>query len=299
MKIINFTTQWKNNNFNIKIFTFNFIYKYFSFFLKPFLIKTKKKSDFKIELELISDKNLKIKNKYLNYDRIISNKKIKTIISINNIGVLLLKTILKKIYNSRHIGLNELTMMIIRIGIFEPIEFKLSKLNFKMIHACSFILSKKKILIIGGSKQGKSTIINYIFSNKLYKNILSDNYVFIKKNKILTLFEPSRHNNFSYKYNYYGRGSKHIIDKQECYIDIVIFLERGAETSLKKISTSELIKYYSSIEKTSNEGINFIKKNDPLFKKTKLSIDIKKKYHLIMKNGLENINQTIKILKTI
>ena len=165
-------------------------------------------------------------------------------------------------------------MAIIRKGVIEPIEFYFSNNNIFLLHASGVVINQKGVVFIGGSKQGKSTLFNYIYNNKLADQYLSDNYIFSDGIDMKAFIEPQRYGKPKFfHHSYYGRNSRHITDIYDYTADLIILLERSDKNTFEKIDKKVATKKIVKIHNTEKEGISFLNKEDPLNKKNNPNLD--------------------------
>lgn len=301
MKLKYFTTQWVNDNLKVEYESWCLLNNHIKFFFNNWIKEKNKETSKTVTIRFKKPDNLSIiHTPYYHYSRIVNNDNIVTYIYNVKYVRAILRSLSKFIFNKKSlVGLSELYMSIFRTTIFEPIEFFLFEKEWNLIHASAFKLNNKLFVIAGMSKAGKSTIVSKLLKNNQV-SILADNYCFIKDNRIITVIEPIRAGKaHPFKRSYYKRS---VIGWPEIYegkIDELIILRRSKEkNSFNKIDNLYAENLLLHINNSTNEGIQFLNKKDPL--KRTYTIKIGKKINCNILNifeGIENIEYAIKKIK--
>jgi len=290
--MIRFSTQWEIDNILIEISAGKIIENAVKYYFSPWITKNLKKTNNKIIVTVQLNKKFTLfHNNLISYERNVSNQSFLTKITINNYFIVLLKNIHKCIKpNRKVIGLNELVMLIVRKGVFEPIEYLLAKNKFVLLHASGIISKNRGVIFLGDSKQGKSTLFNYLYKYNLADKYLGDNYVFSNGHKMLTIPEPQRFGRpYRFRPSYYGRNSSHLTNIYESNVDSIVLLRRGKENILHDIKKETLQKEITNIYLRTQEGISFLKSSDELKEEyTDLQYFPNRILSLSIKNGIHN-----------
>lgn len=304
MKNINsFATPWSDKNISI-IVNNNFLYNFFiKIFFKKWILNNNSNISYCIEINFKKANNQKTINTPLyDYSRLRTHDKIITTISKSN----LLRAIFRSFYkiinkNASVVGIPELYMALIRNSIIEPIEYINYINGWRLIHASVFSINGKVFIVSAGSKVGKSTLVTTLI-NKHKGEILSDNYCFVKGNMVRTIEEPIRGGLPSnYRISFYKRTISGYPSSYEGRIDTFIILKRGVKNKLTEINFKDVNQFIDTTNHNEKEGVFFLDINDQIrINKNKLFIkgDFTT-FELEVKEGIENIDKSIEILKKI
>jgi hypothetical protein len=154
------------------------------------------------------------------------------------------------------------------------------------------------VVISAGSKVGKSTLIRELMKTDGII-VLSDNYCFVKGDRVRTIEEPFRAAPPStFKVDFYGRSINGYPTKFEAKIDHAVFMERGSENELYGIDASEFNKAVQRINDQEAEGVFYLNKEDVLRRDGQnFNIDPNLPfYRLCMGNGIEQIPEIRKMI---
>lgn len=297
-----FSTQWSSGNIEIHVKGGILMSFYIKLLFKNWSISEIKPSKKTVLVEFDRpSKNVEIvKTTLFSYQRIITEKLVRTRITKINIPRACVRSMYKFIVNRGSVvGIPELYMSIIRKSIIEPLEYNAHKDGFSLIHASSFMYNKKTFVIVAGSKIGKSTLILNL-TRKNNVNVLSDNYCFINGNIIRTIEEPFRSGRPKrFKTTFYNRSISGRPDIYEGKADFIIHLKRGVENSLNNLNAINMQMIINEINEHEKEGINYITETDPIWlEKQNLNLSDKLKFFtLSIAEGIENVEIAINQLK--
>lgn len=298
--MLNFTTQWKEDNIAVfleKGFLLSFFTK---MFFKKWCFSERRKTNASIYVKLGTNEE-EIKGKLFNYSRQIKQGQIVTSINSINVSRAFIRSVYKLIANkAKVVGVPELYMAIIRTTVIDPIEYYYYLKGWSLVHANVFQLNGKTCVIAAGSKVGKSTLIKQLHSS--FKiNVLSDNYCFIKGDKVKTVEEPLRSGPpLRNKITFYNRSISGYPERFEGEVDYFFILKRTDKDN--EISNLDDLVFSSEIEKIDRkdrEGIFYLNTNDPIYVSTKKKLLLSGSYDknlLTMKNGTDNVDKVIHLL---
>lgn len=295
-----FTTNWSNDNIKINYKSGGLFSVFINIFFKNWINNNLGKYSDEITVNFYKTNNGKsIKTLLFDYTRSFENGNLIT--NIHNVKLFraIIRSTYKFFINSNVIGVPELYMAIIRTAIIEPIEFLKHKKGWELLHANVFIYDGKTYVVVAGSKAGKSTLITNL-CKKYDIKVLSDNYCFIKDNKVITIEEPFRSGKISrYHLSFYKRRINGYPNVFEANIDFILVMKRNSQNYLSKITFKELLNEISIINFKEKEGVRFVKNNDPIkIKNTRLLINNAdyQTFELGLAEGLENINKVVNII---
>tara|TARA_R110002033_G_C3884115_1_gene238255 strand:+ start:1003 stop:1923 length:921 start_codon:yes stop_codon:yes gene_type:complete len=298
-----FTTQWDNDNVLIESSGGGFSRYFLSIFFKNWLLLKPKKTEYNVILKYSNDeKRDSIKASLFNYTREIKENQITTLIYKPQI----LRAIVRSLYKftNKHasvVGVSELYMAIIRRSIIEPIEYVNYLKGWKMVHASVFRLNNKLYVVSAGSKVGKSTLVSKL-RNEYNCEVLSDNYCFVRGNKVRTIEEPLRGGLPSrYKLSFYKRTINGYPTSFEGEINHFIIMNRGGQNRLLKIDFEDLNFIVNKTNNQEKEGICFLEEVDPIrILKNEIKIGGNfSAYKLEVAEGLNNLNTSINLINKI
>lgn len=296
-----FTTQWKSENIEIQYcnnFFLNFyIYIFFKNWIKEQIYPTKNKVIIRFSKDINKPHRC---SKMFSYNRINHKNTIITTFSNVNIKRALIRSIYKIFIQKSVIGIPELYMSLIRKGIIEPIEYFKSMQGWSMIHACVFRLNSKIFVISAASKAGKSTLIDYLIKHEDV-SVFSDNYCFIKGDRIKTIEEPFRYKKKKrFNMSFYGRSISGYPEYFEGKVDKLMILRRGSRNNIEAISNNKMNEMLNQINQDSQEGISFLESNDVIMTNYRINNQGEyMKYEVQISEGLHNIPKIINLIKTI
>lgn len=297
MKDLNFSTQWEDENILISIQKGVLISYFVKVFFKNWVFGKTRKTNYYIKLKFGKKVNLPVINTPLfQYQREINDNEVVTHISKINIIRAFVRSGYKIIMNKADIvGIPELYMAIIRKGIIEPIEYFNYKNGWTLIHASVFCFQNKIFIISAGSKAGKSTFVKTMLHD-FEIEILSDNYGFIKGNKVRTIEEPFRSGKPSrHKLTFYNRSISGYSKIFEGSFDYLIYMIRGEKNAIGELNKEKLERALLEINDREKEGIYYLNDNDIIKTKEK-QLQIKTDNNLFtleVAEGKENIEIAI------
>ena len=298
--MLNFTTQWKEDNIAIfleKGFLLSFFVK---LFFKEWSVSERKETNSRIYVKRGINEE-EIKGKLFNYSRQINQGQIVTTISNIKVFRALFRSVYKLIANkAKVVGIPELYMAVIRTTVIEPIEYYYYLKGWSLVHANVFQLNGKTCVIAAGSKVGKSTLIKKLHSS-FKVDVLSDNYCFIKGDKVKTIEEPLRSGiPLRNKITFYNRSISGYPERFEGEIDYFFILKRtDDDNEISNLNELLLSREIEKINRKDREGIFYLNTNDPIYVSTKKKLLLKGSYNknlLTMKNGIDNVDKVIHLL---
>lgn len=297
MKDLYFSTQWEDENILITIQKGVLISYFVKVFFRNWVPNKTKQTNYHIKLKFGKKAGIPLINTPLfQYQREIRNNEVVTHISKITILRALVRSGYKIIMNKADIvGVPELYMAIIRKGIIEPMEYFNYKNNWTLIHASVFSFKNKIFIISAGSKVGKSTFVKTML-NDFEIEILSDNYGFIKGNKVRTIEEPFRSGKpRRHKLTFYNRPISGYPKIFEGKFDYLIYMVRGNKNKIAKLNKKEMERALLEINDREKEGTYYVSDDDIIqTKKKKLQIGTDNNLFILeVAEGKENIEIAI------
>ncbi|MCB0462027.1 MAG: hypothetical protein R2816_01330 [Flavobacteriaceae bacterium] len=296
-----FTTQWSDNNIKINYKGGGLFSVFINIFFKNWVSNNSRTYSDEITVNFYKPNNGElVKTLLFDYTRNIENGKVVTYFYNLKLFRATIRSIYKFFFkNSNVVGIPELYMAIIRSAIIEPIEFLKHQAGWELTHANVFVYNDKTYVIVAGSKAGKSTLITNL-NEKHYINVLSDNYCFIKDNKVITIEEPFRSGKVSrYHLSFYKRRINGYPKVFEANIDFILVMKRQSQNYISKLTFKELLCEISAINYKEKEGIRFVSDNDPIKidnKKFLINNSNYQTFELGLAEGLKNIDKVVNII---
>ena len=287
-----FTSHWMSVNSSFEIDGPKWFERQLRFFFKDWLAHESMRAVYRILVEFNSNHFHKpIDNNFFKYSRKVSDNMIITRLS----NVRVIRALIREVFKSVNpsisvVGISELSMVLIRSSIIEPLQFLLMQHGWQLAHGCGLVSGDKCFLFLGKSKSGKSSLAQYIISKYKWL-VLSDNYCFIKSNKVLGFYEPMRVGKAKrFEFSYYGRSVRGWPTVYESDIDKIFYIKRGDKNEIKVIEES-IENVVKEIDHSCKEGIRYISIADPIFsQKFVVDKNIPSYYEVSIKNGLKNIS---------
>lgn len=295
-----FTTQWRDNNIQI-CYPSDWITRFFiSIFFKTWAnLPPKRFSQITVFQFSKSLPEPSISKTVFNYSRELKGDRITTRISNIKLSRSLLRSAYKCINKKASvIGLPELYLALFRTAIFEPIEYFLSKQGWTLVHGSVFSYKNKTLVVSAGSKAGKSTLVREMLKTEGIC-VLSDNYCFLKGNRVLTVEEPFRAGIPTNKnISFYGRSISGYPTLFEAKTDNFVYMERGEDNAIDAIDNSEFISNVLQVSNQASEGVHYLDHKDVLrVNRQNLLLDQQLPfYRLQIGHGLTNIPEAKKMI---
>ncbi|WP_299121232.1 hypothetical protein [uncultured Winogradskyella sp.] len=243
-----------------------------------------------------------LKTPLFEYNRKKNNNVITTSIFKLNLPRAIIRSFYKFINKKASVvGVSELYMSIIRTAIIEPIEYINYKNGWRLIHASVFKINDKTFVVSAGSKVGKSTLVSRMTS-EANCDIISDNYCFIKDNKVRSIEEPMRAGKASRsRISFYGRTINGYPNIFEGEIDYFILMQRGNKNQLTNLNFKDLNLSINQTNTMEKEGVFYLSENDSISIKN-YDLEFGGDYilkKLEVEEGLDNIETSINLIKNI
>jgi hypothetical protein len=163
------------------------------------------------------------------------------------------------------IGTDELYLSLLRVAFFEPVEFYLSQFGWSLVHGALLRIGGKVVLVVGGSKYGKSTLVDHIKMSSESVDIYSDNYAFVNGGFAWCIPEPRRGGpSLRVGLNFYGRTISGEVTPlpEPCFIDdVYIMSKKRGENTISALDINVANQCISHINLEEREGVFFSKVN--------------------------------------
>ncbi len=202
-------------------------------------------------------KTITYKFKFLNLKVVLEHKATDETVLLIPINQLI-RALIRSIYQiafpkSSSIGLFEYFVYLIRKSFLEPFEKNVSQLGFFLIHGAMVSKNNETILLVAGSRSGKSTV------SKIYEDFgydtFNDNYVFLNGNKIFTIPECSRYGVAKrFGFSFYGKGVYKAKKSNSCLLNEILWLSFSTSFSIVELSLDDFLHMLEEVYINEQEG---------------------------------------------